>query len=187
MKRVVLYARVSTNNGTQDPTMQLNELRTFCEARGWQIVCEYVDHVSGSRESRPQLNQLMSDAKSRKFDIIAVWKLDRYARSLRHLVCALAEYESLGIAFVSLKDNLDLTTASGRLMFQVIGAMAEFERSLIVERVRSGLKNAKAKGKTLGRPAIVNREVMSRTTLWRRGKKGQRQTGPIEGEIRVSQ
>ena len=172
MKRVVLYARVSTNNGSQDPTMQLNELREFCMARGWQIVHEYVDHVSGSRESRPQLNQLVMDAKSRRFDIVLVWKLDRFARSLKHLVCAIADFESLGIMFVSLKDSLDLTTASGRLMFQIIGAMAEFERSLITERVRSGLKNAKAKGKVLGRPKLMNLSIASRTTLWRRQKNG---------------
>jgi DNA invertase Pin-like site-specific DNA recombinase len=94
----------------------------------------------------------MADAKQRKFDVLLVWKLDRFARSLRHLVNALAEFEALGIAFVSLRDNLDLTTPSGRLMFQIIGAMAEFERALIQERVRAGLRNAVAKGKRLGRP-----------------------------------
>jgi DNA invertase Pin-like site-specific DNA recombinase len=179
--RVALYCRVSTNNGTQDPTMQLNELREFCEHRGWQIVHEYVDHVSGSKESRPQLNQLTSDAKQRKFDAVIVWKLDRYARSLKHLVCALADFEALGITFVSLRDNLDLSTPSGRLMFQIIGAMAEFERSLIVERVRSGLKNARGKGVTLGRPRLGNHVPVSRTTAWRRQrdeKIGSQLSGP---------
>jgi DNA invertase Pin-like site-specific DNA recombinase len=152
--RVALYARVSTCNG-QSPEMQLAELREYCARRGWQIVSEYVDHCTGSKESRPQLNRLTNDAKSRKFDAVVVWKLDRYARSLKHLVNALAEFESLGIAFVSLRDNLDLSTPSGRLMFQIIGAMAEFERSLIQERVRAGLRNAKLKGKTLGRPPLT--------------------------------
>ena len=101
--------------------------------------------------------------------MIVVWKLDRFARSLKHLVIALAEFESLGVQFVSLKDNLDLTTASGRLMFQIIGAMAEFERSLIQERVRAGLRNARAKGKRLGRPEVAE-GVASRQTLWRRRK-----------------
>jgi len=143
--------------------MQLLELREYCARRGWQIVSEYVDHCTGSKESRPELNLLTNDAKARKFDAVVVWKLDRYARSLKHLVNALAEFESLGIAFVSLRDNLDLSTPSGRLMFQIIGAMAEFERSLIQERVRAGLRNAKLKGKTLGRPRrILNGDDMTR-------------------------
>jgi DNA invertase Pin-like site-specific DNA recombinase len=152
---IALYARVSTVNGHQDPEMQLRELREYASRRGWKIVGEYVDRLSGSKESRPALNRLMADAKQRKFDVIVVWKLDRFARSLKHLVVALAEFESLGVEFVSLRDNLDLTTPSGRLMFQIIGAMAEFERALIQERVKAGLRNAKAKGRTLGRPRRI--------------------------------
>jgi DNA invertase Pin-like site-specific DNA recombinase len=95
------------------------------------------------------------DAKRRRFDVVLVWKLDRFGRSLRHLVNALAEFESLGIAFVSLSDNLDLSTASGRLMFNIVGAMAEFERELIRERVKAGMKNARAKGTRIGRPRVV--------------------------------
>jgi DNA invertase Pin-like site-specific DNA recombinase len=150
--RVALYARVSTLNG-QHPEMQLSELREYGARRGWQIVSEYVDEgVSGSRERRPQLDRLMADAHRRKFDLIAVWKIDRFGRSLRHLVNALADLDAYGIAFVSLRDNLDLSTPSGRLMFQVIGAMSEFEKSLIQERVRAGLRNAVARGVRLGRP-----------------------------------
>jgi DNA invertase Pin-like site-specific DNA recombinase len=136
--------------------MQLREMREYCQRREWIIIGEYVDAgVSGSKDSRPELNRLMIDAKHRRCDAVLVWKLDRFGRSLRHLVNALAELEALGIAFVSLKDNLDLTTPSGRLMFQIIGAMAEFERSLIQERVRAGLRNARAKGTRLGRPTVV--------------------------------
>ena len=150
--RVALYARVSTCNG-QDPEMQLRELREYASRRGWTITTEYVDQgVSGSKESRPQLNQLMADAHRRKFDAVLVWKIDRFGRSLKHLVNALADLCAYGVAFVSFRDNLDLSTPSGRLMFQIIGAMAEFERSLIQERVRAGLRNARAKGKRLGRP-----------------------------------
>ncbi|MGD0966382.1 MAG: recombinase family protein [Candidatus Acidiferrales bacterium] len=153
--RAAIYARVSTNNG-QDPHMQIRELREYCKRRGWQIAGEYVDiGVSGAKDSRPELNRLMADAKRRKFDAILIWKLDRFGRSLRHLVNALAELEALGIAFVSLTDNLDLSTPSGRLMFQVIAAMSEFERELIRERVRSGMKNAQAKGKAVGRPKVI--------------------------------
>jgi DNA invertase Pin-like site-specific DNA recombinase len=153
--RVALYARVSTLNG-QHPEMQLSELREYGAHRGWQIVSEYVDEgVSGARERRPQLDRLMSDAHRRKFDLIAVWKIDRFGRSLKHLVNALADLDSLGVAFVSLRDNIDLSTPSGRLMFQVIGAMSEFERSLIQERVRAGLRNAVARGVRLGRPKRI--------------------------------
>jgi len=157
--KTALYARVSTLNG-QDPEMQLRELREYAARRGWQVTDEYTDHgVSGSRDSRPELNRLMADACQRRFDAILVWKVDRFGRSLRHLVNSLAELGALGVAFVSLRDNLDLSTPSGRLMFAVIGAMAEFERALIQERVRAGLGNARAKGKQLGRPQrIVNRE-----------------------------
>lgn len=123
------------------------------ERCGLEIVRQYLD-VSGSKDSRPELNGLMADAKRRKFDVVLVWKLDRFGRSLRHLVNALAEFESLGIAFVSLSDNLDLSTASGRLMFQIIGAMAEFERELIRERVKAGMRNARAKGIRIGRPRV---------------------------------
>src|SRR5579864_2492770 len=149
--RAAIYARVSTHNG-QDPHMQTRELREYCERRGWVVEGEYVDvGVSGAKDSRPELNRLMADAKRRKFDAILIWKLDRFGRSLRHLVNALAELEAIGVAFVSLTDNLDLSTPSGRLMFQVIAAMSEFERELIRERVRSGMKNAQAKGKAIGR------------------------------------
>jgi DNA invertase Pin-like site-specific DNA recombinase len=153
--RVALYARVSTLNN-QDPEMQLAELREYAGRRGWQIVEEFTDQgVSGCKESRPALTRLMSDACRRRFDAVLVWKIDRFGRSLKHLVNALAELAALGVAFVSLRDNLYLSTPSGRLMFQIIGAMAEFERALIQERVRAGLRNARAKGRRLGRPRII--------------------------------
>jgi DNA invertase Pin-like site-specific DNA recombinase len=153
--RVALYARVSTLNN-QDPEMQLAELREYAGRRGWEIVEEFTDQgVSGCQESRPALNRLMSDACRRRFDAVLVWKIDRFGRSLKHLVNALAELAALGVAFISLRDNLDLSTSSGRLMFQIIGAMAEFERALIQERVRAGLRNARAKGRQLGRPRVI--------------------------------
>ena len=152
--RVAIYARVSTVNHGQDVSLQTRDLEQFAQARAWCLVDSYIDvGISGTKDKRPELNRLMSDAHKRRFDVVLVWKLDRFGRSLRHLVNALAEFESLGIAFVSLSDNLDLSTASGRLMFNIIGAMAEFERALIQERVRAGLRNARAKGKRLGRPS----------------------------------
>jgi len=135
--------------------MQLRELREYAKHRDFVIVDEYVDRMTGSKDSRPSLNRMMADAAQRKFDAVLVWKLDRFGRSLRHLVNAIAELEALGVAFISLRDNVDLTTPSGRLMFQIIGAMAEFERALIQERVKAGLRNAKAKGRRLGRPTVV--------------------------------
>ena len=153
--RVALYGRVSTTDKGQDPEMQLRELREYCERRGWKIAQEYVDAgVSGSKDSRPALNRLMADAHSRKFDTVLVWKIDRWGRSLKHLVTSLADLDAVGVAFVSLRDNLDLGTPSGRLMMQLLGAMAEFERALIQERVKAGLRTARAKGKRLGRPRV---------------------------------
>jgi DNA invertase Pin-like site-specific DNA recombinase len=153
--RVALYARVSTLNG-QHADMQLAELREYIARRQWVTVGEFVDEgVSGAKESRPALNRLMADAHRRKFDAVLCWKIDRFGRSLKHLVNALADLDAYGVAFISLRDNLDLSTPSGRLMFQIIGAMAEFERALCQERVRAGLRNAVARGKRLGRPRTV--------------------------------
>ena len=153
-KRVALYARVSTLAG-QSPEMQLVELREYAARRGWLVIEEYVDHgVSGAKESRPALNRLMADAKQRRFDVVAVWKIDRFGRSLRHLVNSIAELENLGVSFVSLRDSIDLSSPSGVLMFQLIAAMSQFERSLIQERVRAGIRNARNKGRRLGRPRL---------------------------------
>jgi len=154
--------------------LQTRELRQFAEARGWTVVGDYTDTgVSGAKDSRPELNRLMLAAKRRQFDVVLCWKLDRFGRSLRHLVNDLAELEAVGVAFVSLTDHLDLTTPAGRLMFQVIAAMGEFERELIREQVRAGLRNARAKGKRLGRPhAIVDvrqiRALRAQGLAWKR-------------------
>jgi DNA invertase Pin-like site-specific DNA recombinase len=121
--RVAIYARVSTLHG-QNPEMQLSELREYASRREWTIVDSYVDKgVSGSKESRPELNRLMADAHRRRFDAVLVWKIDRFGRSLKHLVNAIADLAAYGVAFVSLRDSLDLSTPSGRLMFQIIGAV----------------------------------------------------------------
>lgn len=161
MKSCAIYARISTTG--QSTEMQLVELRDYAQRRGWVIAGEYTDKgISGSKEKRPQLDRLKADGHKRLFDVVLVWKLDRLARSLTHLVTYLAELESLGIAFVSLHDQLDLTTPAGRLQFQIIGAMAEFERSLIVERVRGGIAQARRKGVKLGRPVRkVNHEQVT--------------------------
>jgi DNA invertase Pin-like site-specific DNA recombinase len=154
--RVAIYARVSTANNGQVPTMQTRELREYAERRGWTVAGEYVDiDISGTKEKRPELDRLMADAHRRRFDVVAVWKFDRMARSVSHLLRALETFNTLGIEFVSLSESLDTATPAGRMVFTVLGAVAELERTLIVERVRAGLRNARAKGKRLGRPRIA--------------------------------
>ena len=136
--------------------MQTRELREYCERRGWQVAGEYVDAgISGAKDSRPELNRMMADAHQRRFDAVVVWKFDRFARSVSHLLRALETFNALGIAFVSLSEQIDTSTPTGRMVFTVLGAVAELERSLIAERVRAGLRNARAKGKRLGRPRVV--------------------------------
>lgn len=150
--KIAIYARVSTTNG-QNPEMQLRDLREYSQRRGWDITQEYVDiGISGSKEKRPQLDRLLNDAHRRYFDLVVVWRFDRFARSVSHLLRALENFRALGIEFVSLSEQVDTTTPTGVMIFTVLGAVAELERSLIVERVRAGLRNARAKGKKLGRP-----------------------------------
>ena len=136
--------------------MQTRDLEQFAQARGWRLVDSYLDlGISGSKDKRPQLDRLMADAHKRRFDIVIVWRFDRFARSVSHLLRALETFNALGIAFVSLSEQMDTTTPTGKMIFTVLGAVAELERSLIVERVRAGLRNARAKGKTLGRPRKI--------------------------------
>ena len=154
--RVAIYARISTANHGQDAEMQLRELREYAIRRGWTISGEYVDEgISGAKEKRPELDRMMADAHKRKFDVVAVWKFDRFARSVSHLLRALDTFQSLGIEFVSLSESLDTATPAGRMVFTVLGAVAELERSLIAERVKAGLRHARAKGQKLGRPCVA--------------------------------
>ena len=151
--KTAIYARVSTGNGGQSPEMQVRELRAYIKRRGWALTREYIDEgVSGAKESRPQLNKLLADAHLRRFDAVVCWRFDRFARSVSHLLRALDTFKALGIEFVSLSEQVDTSTPAGKLVFTVLGAVAELERSLIAERVRAGLRNARAKGKILGRP-----------------------------------
>jgi DNA invertase Pin-like site-specific DNA recombinase len=154
--RVAIYARVSTVNHGQDVSMQTRELRQFAGARGWSVAGEYIDAgVSGAKDSRPELNRLMADAHQRRLDVVCVWRFDRFARSVSHLLRALETFKALGIDFVSYSEQMDTSTPAGKMVFTVLGAVAELERSLIVERVRAGLRNARAKGKRLGRPRVA--------------------------------
>jgi DNA invertase Pin-like site-specific DNA recombinase len=150
-KRVALYVRVSTKDQSVD--MQLNDLQRYSKERGFKIFKTYKDNgFSGSQESRPALSELMNDARKRRFDIVLVWRFDRFARSTKHLVNALYEFRNLGIDFISYQENIDTSSPLGEAIFTIISAMAKLERDIIAERVRGGLRRARANGKQLGRP-----------------------------------
>jgi DNA invertase Pin-like site-specific DNA recombinase len=161
--RAALYGRVSTTDKGQDPELQLRPLREYCGARSLELAGEYVDYTSGSKDRRPELDRLLDAARKRQVDCIVVWKLDRFGRSLKHLITALDELNGLGVGFISYSENIDLSTASGRLMFHIIASMAEFERELIRERVKAGIANARAKGKRHGRkplaPVVIRKVI----------------------------
>ena len=152
--RVAIYARVSTTDQSTDS--QLLDLRKYVSDRGWQIYREFVDEgISGTKDSRPALDQLMDDAKKRKFDIVLVWRFDRFARSTRHLINALEEFRNLGIDFVSYQENIDTSSPLGSAIFTIISAVAQLERDIIAERVKAGLRRARENGKKLGRPRVA--------------------------------
>ncbi len=149
--RVALYTRVSTRE--QSDEMQARELRAYCVARNLAIAGEYSDiGWSGAREKRPGLDRLMDAARKRQFDAVLVWRFDRFARSVRHLLAALEEFRNLGIQFISYQENLDTSSPLGQALFTIVAAVAQLERDLIRERVRAGIGNARAKGVRLGRP-----------------------------------
>jgi DNA invertase Pin-like site-specific DNA recombinase len=151
-KRAAIYVRVSTVE--QDTGLQETELREYCDRRGWNYVVYRDKGQSGAKNERPALNSMLSDLRRRKFDVIVIWKLDRLARSLRQLLTIGEECRSLGVDLVSLRQNIDTTLPAGRLTFQILGAVAEFERELLRERVKAGMEQARRTGKHCGRPAL---------------------------------
>ncbi len=155
IETAAIYARVSTTDQTCD--LQLRDLREYCQRRGWETI-EYVDTgVSGAKASREHLDRLMLDARRGKLDVVICWRFDRFARSTKHLLDALEEFKSLGIGFVSHQEAIDTTSPMGKLLFTIVAAMAEMERSILIERVKAGVATAKAKGKSCGRPKKVFR------------------------------
>ena len=184
--RAAVYARVSTLNGRQDPSMQTRDLEEYCQRKGWQIHDIYVDNgVSGKKDSRPQLNRMMQDAHERRFDVVVVWRFDRFARSVSHLLRALETFGALEIQFVSLSEQVDTSTPTGKMVFTVLGAVAELERNLIIERVRAGLRHARAKGKRLGRPrkTVDAVEIKSRRAAGESWRMIARKTGVSVGTV----
>jgi len=162
MLRIAIYARVSTKDQSCD--LQLRDLRAYCAARGFSVQRDYVDvGESGSKDSRPQLNELMAAARKRLFDAIVVWRFDRFARSTKHLLLALEEFRSLGIQFISYQENIDTSSPLGQALFTIVSAVAQLERDLIRERVSAGVRNARARGKQFGRPRRnVNQDELRR-------------------------
>lgn len=155
MKRVALYVRLSTAGKGQDPETQLMHLREWVSQRGLTIFREYLDlGVSGSKQSRPGLDLMMADARKHRFDMVLVARFDRFARSVSHLLRALEEFNKLDIDFVSLSESIDTSTPMGKLVFTILGAVAELERNLIRERVQAGVDRARKQGKALGRPTV---------------------------------
>lgn len=153
MKKVAIYARVSTLD--QDPELQLRELRDYVQRHpDYELYNEFIDHASGSKDSRPAFDRLKADIHKRKFDVLLVWKFDRLARSTKMLIEVLDRLQAKGMDFISFTQNIDTSSPLGKAMFTMIAAFAEFEKSLIVERVKSGMANAKAKGIIIGRPSL---------------------------------
>jgi len=151
-KRVGAYVRVSTDG--QDTEMQESELKEYCARRGWESILYRDRGQSGAKQDRPALNALLGDLRRKKIDVVLVWSLDRLARSLKQLLAISEQCGALGVDLVSLRQNIDTTLPAGRLTFQILGAVAEFERSLLVERVKAGMQQAKRAGKRIGRPAL---------------------------------
>ena len=150
--RAAVYARVSTSNGSQTCENQLLELRRYCEARGWSVHAEYTDEMSGAKDRRPGLDRLLLDARRARVQVVVCWALDRIGRDLKHLLAVLEDLQSLNIPFVSLKEGLDLGSASGRLQLAILAALSQFERERLKERTIAGLERARAQGKRLGGP-----------------------------------
>jgi DNA invertase Pin-like site-specific DNA recombinase len=161
MKRAALYMRVSTVD--QHPETQLHDIRQLAAQRGFQIIEEYTDKISGTKARRPGLDQMLSDARRGRFDVVVVWACDRLARSVRHFLDVLDELNHLNIEFVSFRENLDTAGPLGRAVVVIISVVAELERNLIVERVRAGIRRARLEGRRIGRaPLNVDREAILR-------------------------
>src|SRR5262249_26285255 len=156
MKRAALYMRVSTKGHGQTTETQAVALREYAAHRGFEIVEEYRDEgISGSKDSRPALDKLMKDSRARYFDVVIVARVDRFARSVSHLLRALEEFNHLGVDFISVSESIDTSTPVGKMIFTVLGAVAELERNLIKERVHMGISRARKQGKRLGRPKRI--------------------------------
>ena len=154
IKRIAIYARVSTIDKGQDPETQLAQLRQYAQNRNFKVIGEFVDYASGTNQDRAQYKLMMDAAKKRKLDVVLVWRYDRFARSTQALVNAMKDFQSSGIDFISYQENIDTTSPAGELVFHVMASLAQFESSLISQRVKAGMARARAQGKHIARPPI---------------------------------
>ncbi len=165
---IAIYARVSTTDQSTDS--QLLDLRRYASDRGWSVFKEYTDNgISGTKDNRPALNELMADAKKRRFGVVLCWRFDRFARSTKHLILALEEFRNLGVDFVSYQENIDTSSPLGSAIFTIISAVAQLERDIIAERVKAGLRRARENGKRLGRPQGTSLDIEAASRLRREG------------------
>ena len=156
--KIAIYTRVSTQDQSVD--MQITDLRRYCDQRSLEVYKEYSDQgISGVKDRRPGLDELMSDAKKKKFDAVLCWRFDRFARSTKHLITALEEFRHLGIDFISYQENIDTSSPLGKAMFAIVSAIAELERNILLERVRAGLRRTRENGAILGRPRRLDLNV----------------------------
>ncbi len=169
IKRVALYARVSTQEKGQDPESQLRQLREYALARNFQVVGEYIDYVSGTTEERTQYKAMLEMARKRKLDLVLGWRYDRFARSRQALINALKEFQSLSVDFISYQENIDTTTPTNELIFHVMASLAQFEGSLISQRVKAGMARAKAQGKQISRPKLHTTKLQEILELQKTG------------------
>lgn len=184
--RAAIYARVSTLERTQDPRTQLKPLREYAGRRGFRVMGEFIDRASGRGDERPQYQELRAAVRRRAVDVVLVWRYDRFARSTHSLVNALSEFDSLGVDFISLQEGIDTTTPQGKLVFTIMAGLAEFESSLIGDRVRAGMARARSEGKRIGR-APLDASMVARIVDMRRQRKSisaiQREVGLSRGVI----
>ncbi len=186
IKRVALYARVSTLEKGQDPESQLKGLREYAFARNFQVMGEYVDYASGTSEERTQYKAMLEMARKRKLDVVLVFRYDRFARSTQALINALKEFQNLGVDFISYQENIDTTTPTGELIFHVMASLAQFESSLISARVKAGMARAKAQGKHISRPALGDKHQKLIAQLYGQGlsmNKISKQSGIAYGTV----
>ncbi len=178
--KIAIYTRVSTQD--QSTEMQTQDLKRYCDQRGFEVYKEYSDQgFSGTKDKRPALDELMNDAKKKRFDAVLCWRFDRFARSTKHLITALEEFRHLGIEFISYQENIDTSSPLGKAMFTIVSAIAELERNILLERVRAGLRRAKESGKILGRPKRMDLDVTELRRMRNKEKLSYRQIGKKVG------
>jgi DNA invertase Pin-like site-specific DNA recombinase len=168
-KRTAIYARVSTDDRRQDPETQLRQLREYARVRELEVVEEFIDYATGTREDRSHYRRLLEAVRKGKVDVVLVWRYDRFARSTQALISALKEFQARGVDFISYQENIDTSTAQGEMVFTIMASLAQFESALIGERVRAGMARARAQGKRCSRPAISKEVQAQIESLWREG------------------